>query len=262
MLYVVFSKNKTKNPIDDSSENTSTISGTIDNSADTNSNDGDNNQINDTSDSSSILSQSSSSQNNTDNSQSSFESGTVSDEKNVINYADVKYPKEKMQPIIDNICRANTALNKVTGEDVFEKGMDKLSTVGTICYISEYGKNGLFKEKVSEYGDVQAITYPDTVIIGFAFFMGGRFETEEIPKENGPGVSAFRSESSKMIVYKYPTEDIVVNDTFEYISSRDSGDFVIMKVAGKGKYAGSEYEMKVISGYPDLWAIESLTKLN
>lgn len=262
MLYIVLSKNESKSPIDDASGNSSTISEMVDDSSDISSIDKDNNPNDNTSNSSSILSQSSSSQNNTDNSQSSPESGNVSDASNVVNYADVKYPKERMQPIIDNICRANTALNKVTGEDVFEKGMDKLSTVGTICYISEYGKNGLFKEKVSEYGNAEAITYPDAVIIGFTFFMGGRFETEEIPKENGPGVSAFRSESSKMIVYKYPKEEIVVNDTFEYISSRDSGDFVVMKVAGKGKYAGSEYEMKVINGYSDLWAIESLTKLN
>lgn len=270
LILVIFAKNNTTPSADNI--DTETSSGSISQTDSSTSDDENENQDNDETD----TSQPGSNDNNKDNEQETGNTGQTNSsqpeepddndgkplnpDSTVIGWDEIKYPKERMQKIIDQIARANAILEKKTGENVFTMKTQDISTKGMVVYVSEYGKNNLFSQKIQNIGGRDMVSYPDEVIFGFAMFLGGNFKPEEM-NEWEQDHDVWRDKLTKATTYCYPEEEPVVIDTFDFISCKDSRTSIEMTVAGKGQFAGSNYILKLHQEFDGLWAVLSLTKI-
>ena len=178
----------------------------------------------------------------------------------VVGWDEIKYPKDRMQKIIDQIARASTIMEKKTGECIFTMKTQDISTKGMVVYVSEYGKYNLFPQNVQMVGNQEIVSYPDEVIFGFALFLGGNFKPEEMNTWE-EDKTMWRDKLTKATTYCYPSTEPEVVDTFEFISCADFGTSIDMTVKGKGKFAGSNYILRLHQQFDGLWAVLSLTKI-
>ena len=178
----------------------------------------------------------------------------------IMNWEDFVYPKDRVQAMVDELAYANALITSRTGETIFCEDPTKLSTEASMIFISEYGSQSIFPERIFNYGSYRYIEYPDYVLFGLSLLMGVNVDFKDIPTERTE-TGFFRDKDTQTTTYILINETPTVVDTFEVIKWEMNGDSLDIYGIGKGRFAGGTYKIRLVNMTEDLWGIKKVTKI-